>query len=311
MSSTDQKYYLKTSYIKFSVGHKLDCAMTLGLRVPNDIYQLWLEQHCGFHWGQGFLIYLLSWWSTWVRVRHLLQRPVVSWITTKNCNWLVLPGLIFQVSLSFSGLFWSNLSSFSAFYILLPIAQRWSRRLFISNHKLGRCSLKNSSWPNTYVAYKHFIFFKFDSDSWFTSVLLVLTKSVYKKGEGGVTQKSFKDQKKKASWETDVNNGPGNRRSKLGSWAPVCFYTHPGLAIKQSHLGGWGGDARKCWKCLCPILRIPCHYPHARERRQVQQCLPGKGTSCTKTLTSVTGSHLVKHRLCVYRQTFSLAVTAP
>lgn len=96
------------------------------------------------------------------------------------------------------GLFWSNLSSFSAFYILLPIAQRWSRRLFISNHKLGRCSLKNSSWPNTYVAYKHFIFFKFDSDSWFTSVLLVLTKSVYKKGEGGVTQKSFKDQKKKS-----------------------------------------------------------------------------------------------------------------
>lgn len=93
--------------------------------------------------------------------------------------------------------------------------------------------------------------------------------------------------KKKASWETDVNNGPGNERSKLAGRAPVCFYTHPGLAIKQSHFrGGWGGDARKCWKRLRPILRIPCHYPHARERRQVQQCLPGKGTNCTKTSTS-------------------------
>lgn len=162
MCSTDQKY-LKTSYIKFSVGHKLGCAMTLGLRVPNDIYQLWLRQGCGFHWGQGFLIHLLSWWSTWVRVRDLLQRPVVSWITTENCNWLDVPG--FSLFFSF-GLFWNNLSSFSAPCILLPIAQRWSRSwLLFSNHKLGWCRLKNGSWPNTGVAYKNFIFVKYVADS--------------------------------------------------------------------------------------------------------------------------------------------------
>lgn len=159
MCSTDQKY-LKTSYIKLSVGHKLGCAMTLGLQVPNDIYQLWLEQCCGFHLGQGFLIYLLSWWSTWVRVRDLLQRPVVSWITTENCNWLDFPGF------SFFGLFWNNLFSFFAPYILLPIAQRWSRNwLLISNYKLGWCRLKNSFWPNIYVEYRHFMFIKFHAET--------------------------------------------------------------------------------------------------------------------------------------------------
>lgn len=113
--------------------------------------------------------------------------------------------------------------------------------------------------------------------------------------------------KKKASWETDVNNGPGNGRSKLLSRAPVCFYTHPGLAIKHARvaLQREGGDARKCWKRLRPILRIPCHYPHVRERRQVQHCLPGKGTNHTKKRPhqrglSVPRSHLVKHRLCVF-----------
>lgn len=45
-----------------------------------------------------------------------------------------------------------------------------------------------------------------------------------------------KEKKKKASWETDVNNGPGNGRSKLRSRAPVCFYTHPGLAIKHARV---------------------------------------------------------------------------
>lgn len=139
---------LKTSYIKFSVGHKLGCAMTPGLRVPNDIYQLWLELCSGFHWGQGFLIYLLSWWRTWVRVRDLLQRPVVSWITTENCNWIHVPGF----SLSFFGLSEAILFSFSAPYVLLPIAQRWSGSwLLISNHIVGWCRFKYSCGPNTYM----------------------------------------------------------------------------------------------------------------------------------------------------------------
>lgn len=115
-----------------------------------------------------------------------------------------------------------------------------------------------------------------------------------------------KEKEKNASWETDVNNGPGNGRSKLRSRAPVCFHAHPGLAIKHARValqrgGAGGGDARK-W--LRPILRIPCHYPHVRERRQVQHCLPGKGTSRTKMFTSegtCSGqSHLVKHRLYVF-----------
>lgn len=113
-------------------------------------------------------------------------------------------------------------------------------------------------------------------------------------------------EKKNASWETDVNNGPGNGRSKPLSRAPVCFHTHPGLAIKHARvaLQREGGDARKCRKRLRPILRIPCHYPHVRKRRQVQHCLPGKGTSCTKMSTSeriLSGwGHLVKHRLYVF-----------
>lgn len=52
--------------------------------------------------------------------------------------------------------------------------------------------------------------------------------------------------KKNASWETDVNNGPGNGRSKLLSQVLVCFHTHPGLAIKHARValqlrGGMGG----------------------------------------------------------------------
>lgn len=55
-------------------------------------------------------------------------------------------------------------------------------------------------------------------------------------------------EKKKKFVRNDVNNGPGNGRSKLRNQAPVCFYTHPGLAIKHATvtLQREGGDARKC-----------------------------------------------------------------
>lgn len=69
---------------------------------------------------------------------------------------------------------------------------------------------------------------------------------------------------KKASWETDVNNGPGNERSKLAGRAPVCFYTHPGLAIKQSHFrGGWG------------LMRGSAYVPSWRSRATIPML--GKG----------------------------------
>lgn len=94
----------------------------------------WLKQCNGFHWGQGFLNYLLSWWSTWVRVRDLQARPAMKWTATINCNWLH----VLLIFLSFFFVFSQN-----AFFLLslLYFAAHgsevvWKQRFLISNHKI-------------------------------------------------------------------------------------------------------------------------------------------------------------------------------
>lgn len=81
----------------------------------------WLKQCNGFHWGQGFLNYLLSWWSTWVRVRDLQARPAMNWTATINCS---TPRFINFSIFFFLSFHRTHFSSFRS-YILLHMAQRW------------------------------------------------------------------------------------------------------------------------------------------------------------------------------------------
>lgn len=123
-----------------------------------------------------------------------------------------------------------------------------------------------------------------------------------------------KEKEKKASWETDVNNEPGNSRSKLRSQAPVCFYTHPGLAIKHARVAlqraGAGGGGGLTWgsaesgyvpswgsRATIPMLGKGVRYSSVyKEKGQTAQ----QKSVPHQSRRSMPRSRLCKHRLRVF-----------
>lgn len=106
------------SYIKFSAGHKVGPAMTLGGRVPNDIYQLGLNSAVVSTEDRSF------WSICWAGGAHGSGWETCwpdLWWTLVNCNWLHV------LSFQFFGHFIKQVFPFFSLpYILLHIAQRWS-----------------------------------------------------------------------------------------------------------------------------------------------------------------------------------------
>lgn len=130
------------TYIKFSPGHKLGPAVTLGGRVPNDIHQLGSDSAVVSNEDRPF------WSICWAGGAHgsgwETCWPDLRW-TQVNCNWLHV------LSFQFFGHFIKQAFSFFGLYILLRLAQRWSgsRGFKLQTTKLDDAGSSNNFCPHS------------------------------------------------------------------------------------------------------------------------------------------------------------------